>query len=180
MAQRQGAQAAAATAAAANAAAAAAPGGAAAPVALLRPAVMPETFDGTGDWAEYLHYFEQCSRINRSQDPDKVQFLAVHLRGPAQRYYATIPVTRQANWQHLTADMAQRFLPQARRRTAGESLATLADELRKLAVRVCPNMPDQDRKNWCGTSSLKLQRTYWTQPTGCLSMLIQTLNCLGW
>ena len=34
----------------------------------------------------------------------------------------------------------------SRRRAAGESLATLADELRKLVGRAYPNMPDNDRE----------------------------------
>ena len=147
MAQRPGAQA---------AAAAAAPIGVAAPAAMVRPAVMPEAYDGSGDWVEYQHYFEQCAQINGWPDQDKARFLAVRLRGSAQRYFATIPAARRANWQHLTADMAQRFLPpgtalqckaqfKSRRRLTGESLATLADDLRKLVVRAYPNMPDPDR-----------------------------------
>ena len=154
MAQRQ------AAAVAAAAAPAPAPAAGAAPVgvgAMIRPAVMPESYDGTGDWGEYQQYFEQCGLVNGWQDPVKAQFLSVRLRGPAQRFFATIPAARQANWQHLCADMAQRFLPpgtalqckaqfKSRRRTGQESLATLADELRKLVVRAYPHMPDQDRE----------------------------------
>ena len=158
MAQRHGAQAtAAAAAAAAPAPVSAAPVGAATPAAMVRPAVMPETYDGSGDWIEYHHYFEQCAQINRWQDADKAQFLAVRLRGPAQRFFATPPAARRANWQHVSADMGQRFLPpgtalqckakfQSRRRAIGENLASLADDLRKLVVQGYPNMPDQDRE----------------------------------
>ena len=145
---------------AAAAAGALAPAGgaaaAAAPAAMVRPAVMPEAYSGTGDWAEYVQYFEQCALINGWGDPQKVQFLAVRLRDAAQRFYNTLPVARKHNWQHVCQDMAQRFAPaataplfkaqfKARRRAAGEGLATLADELRRLVVRAYPNMPEGDR-----------------------------------
>ena len=130
---------------------------AAAPLqAFVRPAVMPEAFDGTGDWAEYAQYFEQCAQINGWGDPQKAQFLAVRLRGAAQRFYAGIPAARKHNWQHVCQDLGQRFAPaataplykaqfKARRWTAREDLAHLADDLRRMVVRAYPNMPEGDR-----------------------------------
>ena len=137
--------------AAAGGAAAAAP----AP-AFIRPAVMPEAYDGTSDWAEYVQYFEQCALINGWGDPQKAQFLAVRLRDAAQRFYSAIPVARKHNWQHVCHDMGHRFAPAAtaplfkaqfksRRRATGEDLAQLADDLRRMVVRAYPNMPDGDR-----------------------------------
>ena len=128
---------------------------AAAPAAMVRPAVMPEAYSGTSDWAEYVQYFEQCALINGWGDPQKAQFLAVRLRDAAQRFYNTLPVARKHNWQHVCHDMGQRFAPaataplfkaqfKARRRAAGEGLATLADELRRMVVRAYPNMPEGD------------------------------------
>ena len=129
---------------------------AAAPAAMVRPAVMPEAYSGTSDWAEYVQYFEQCALINGWGDPQKAQFLAVRLRDAAQRFYNTLPVARKHNWQHVCQDMGQRFAPaataplfkaqfKARRRAAGEGLATLADELRRMVVKAYPNMPEGDR-----------------------------------
>ena len=129
---------------------------AAAPAAMVRPAVMPEAFTGTGDWAEYVQYFEQCAMINGWGDPQKAQFLAVRVRDAAQRFYNAIPVARKHNWQHVCHDMAQRFAPAAtaplfkaqfksRRRAAGENLADLADELRRMVSRAYPNMAEGDR-----------------------------------
>ena len=130
---------------------------AAAPAAMVRPAVMPEAYSGTSDWAEYVQYLEQCALINGWGDPQKAQFLAVmRLRDAAQRFYNTLPVARKHNWQHVCQDMGQRFAPaataplfkaqfKARRRAAGEGLATLADELRRMVVKAYPNMPEGDR-----------------------------------
>ena len=126
-------------------------GVAAAPV--LRPAVMPEAFDGKGDWAEYLAYYNQCAAINQWTDAQKAGFLGVRLRDAAQRYYTTIPAARRQNWGHVVADMGLRFAPdanvrqykaqfKARRRRANEPLVTLADDLRRLVARAYPTMAD--------------------------------------
>ena len=116
-----------------------------------RPTVMPEAFDGEGDWEEYLLYFEQCAVLNGWNDPLKTQFLGVRLRGAAQRYYATLPNANRFNWQLLVGDMTRRFAPavqvrqlkaqfKSRRRGSGESLAKYADELRRLVSRAYPGM----------------------------------------
>lgn len=132
---------------------------AAAPAAQIfaRPAVMPEAYDGSDDWLEYHQYYENCALVNGWPDAQKAQFLAVRLRGSAQRFYGTLPAARRANWQHVCADMAQRFAPaanvrmfktqfQTRRRQPGEDLAKVADDLRRLVVRAYPQMPDHDRE----------------------------------
>eukprot|EP00117_Sycon_ciliatum_P016565 scpid20143/ scgid15938/ len=127
-------------------------GGAPVAPAFGRPAVMPEAYDGSGDWVEYIQYFDQCAQVNGWNDPQKAQYLAVRLRGGAQRFLATIPAARRAVWQHVSADLERRFAPPAnerqfkaqfrtRRRKSGEDLAHLADDLRRLVVRAYPNMP---------------------------------------
>ena len=120
-------------------------------VPTLRPVVMPEAFDGEGDWAEYLSYFNQCATINQWSDAQKASFLGVRLRGAALRFHATIPQVRQQTWAHVMADLAQRFAPdanvrqykaqfKARRRRPKETLAALADDLRRLVARAYPTM----------------------------------------
>ena len=71
-------------------------GGAPVAPAFGRPAVMPEAYDGSGDWVEYIQYFDQCAQVNGWNDPQKAQYLAVRLRGGAQRFLATIPAARRA------------------------------------------------------------------------------------
>eukprot|EP00117_Sycon_ciliatum_P043599 scpid14644/ scgid31550/ len=124
--------------------------------AVARPAVMPETFDGEGDWQEYLAYFIQCAEVNGWQDTQRAQFLGVRLRDAARRFFTALPAARRVNWQHLCADMGNRFAPAAvanqykaqfrtRRRKAGEDLLRVADDLRRLVVRAYPMMPDAVR-----------------------------------
>ena len=137
-------------------AAAAAPAAAANPL-IPRPAVMPEAYDGSDDWVEYHQYYDNCALVNGWADAQKAQFLGVRLRGAAQRFYVTLPVARRANWQHICADLAQRFAPaanvrlfkaqfKARRRQPGEDLAHIADDLRRMVVRAYPQMADHDRE----------------------------------
>ena len=123
----------------------------------MRPAVMPESYDGETDWTEYIMYFEQCAAVNGWADPVKAQFLGVRLRGLAQRYYATIPQARKVVWANVCADLARRFAPAAnerqykaqfksRRRQPGESLAQLADDLRRMVARAYPRMNAGDQQ----------------------------------
>ena len=77
------------------------------------PDVTPETFDGEGDWQECLAYFMQCAEVNGWQDPERAQFLGVRLRDAACRFFTTLPAARRVNWQHLCADMGNRFAPAA-------------------------------------------------------------------
>ena len=146
---------------AAGGAAAAAAGGAAAgapvAVAAARPAVMPEAYDGEGDWAQYLQYFNQCAAVNGWNDPAKARFLGVRVRGAAQQYYSTIAAGRQQVWAQVVADMDQRFAPganarqykaqfKARRRHPNEGLMALADDLRRMVVRAYPRMVAVDQE----------------------------------
>ena len=122
-----------------------------------RPAVMPEAYEGDGDWEEYLAYFNQCADINGWNDAAKARYLGVRLRGMAQRYHAGIPQARRLNWQQVTQDFTQRFAPAAdvrrykaqfksRRRGQDEPLPKLADDLRRLVTRAYPNMQDGDQQ----------------------------------
>jgi len=72
----------------AGAGAAAVPLGGQGPQGFLRPAIIPEAYDGSTDWVEHIQYFEQCALVNGWADPQKAQFLAVRLRGQAQRHRA--------------------------------------------------------------------------------------------
>ena len=82
-----------------DAAANAAVGGANGGAMVVRPAVMPEAYNGVGDWVEYLQYFNQCARVNEWNDVQKAQYLAVRLRGAAQKFVATVP--EAAEWSGL-------------------------------------------------------------------------------
>ena len=127
-----------------------------------RPAVMPEAYEGDGDWEEYLAYFNQCADINGWNDAAKARYLGVRLRGMAQRYHAGIPQARRLNWQQVTQDFTQRFAPAADVRHSDikrslnrdvaaklvkpEPLPKLADDLRRLVTRAYPNMQDGDQQ----------------------------------
>jgi len=125
--------------------------------ALPRPAVMPRSFDGSSDWVEYVEHFEQCSAINGWADVHKVKFLPICLKGAAQSFYACVAHSRKVVWHEVCEDFSRRFNPamcvrqykaqfKSRRRLAGEDLAQLADELRCLASRAYPLMPDTIRE----------------------------------
>eukprot|EP00117_Sycon_ciliatum_P041308 scpid45019/ scgid30243/ len=134
-----------------DAAANAAVGGANGGAMVVRPAVMPEAYDGVGDWVEYLQYFNQCARVNEWNDVQKAQYLAVRLRGAAQKFVATVPEARRMEWPQVVEDLSRRFAPpetarqyksqfRTRRRKPEEDVSRLADDLRSLVHRAYPTM----------------------------------------
>ena len=118
-----------------------------------RPVVMPEAFSGEigedRDWPSYLTYFEECAALNNWENDQRARFLSIRLRGAAARFASTLPVETRQNWAQFTAALTTRFAPQdrqamwkasfkSRKQLAGESLAALSDELRRLAAMAYP------------------------------------------
>ena len=121
-----------------------------------RPVVMPETFDGTGDWELYRQYFDNCAEINGWDDARRAQVLGVRLRGVAQRFHASLAARVRQDWGEATDALAGRFVqPQQtalhksafknRRLRSDEQMANLADDLRRLASRAYPNADEELR-----------------------------------
>ena len=125
-------------------------------IAMERPVVMPETYDGTGDWPTYLQYFENCGELNGWDAARQAQVLGVRLRGAAQAFHATLAQPTRQAWDLVTAALTGRFVqPQQttlhksafknRRRRSEEQLPEFADDLRRLATRAYPTAAEELR-----------------------------------
>lgn len=108
--------------------------------------VKPEPYDGTDDWEEYITQFEVCAELGNWRDIDKALTLASALRGPARTFYISLPQIERRNFGILTQRLGARFGSstqdsrwlsrlETRKRTQGESVAALADDLRQMAQR---------------------------------------------
>ena len=120
-----------------------------------RVLVMPEAFAASEkeDWISWLKYFNNCAKLNKWDNDEKRDFLAVRLRGAAQETYFSLSEEAQAGtFEELSEALSNKFAPterlelykaefQARRRAQGEKLGELAAALSKMASRAFPGAP---------------------------------------
>ena len=119
------------------------------PIHNQRPRVMPDTFDGRGSWTEYLAHFETVADLNQWHPREKVQYLAVSLRGEACQAMRFLTPEVKQNYQGLVAALNRRFNPgnrtelfriQLRNRTRRdkEGIPQLAQSIRHLVLQAFP------------------------------------------
>ena len=115
-----------------------------------RQRVMSDTFDGKGDWMEYLTHFNAVAELNGWDTEDKKQYLAVCLRGQACNILLSILTEYKRNYHCFVDALTKRFNPgdktdlfriQLRNifRQNQESLPQLAQVIRNLAAKAYPD-----------------------------------------
>ena len=116
---------------------------------------MPEAFSAadTEDWASWLCYFKKCASINKWDDAQKRDFLAVRLRSSALDTFLGLPESKQnGEFQALVDALTEKFVPaerielyktefNTRRRGPTEKLVDLSAGISKLARRAFPGAP---------------------------------------
>ena len=121
-----------------------------------RPLVKPERYDGTEDWSTYIQHFEWCADLNRWTELDKARFLTVSVTGTARQVLAGVSRDRLRDYGTVVQILRARFDPigrlelhriqlKNRVRQSGESLPTLADDVRRLVDRVFQDIPSEAR-----------------------------------
>ena len=121
-----------------------------------RPVARPDRFDGKDDLSAYLQHFQLCAALNRWDDLDKAQHLAVALAGDARQVINGLSNQQLYNFDFLVAALRNRFDPvsktellriQLKNRVRGntESLAELSDSIRILVERVYGDLPSPSR-----------------------------------
>ena len=97
-----------------------------------------------GSWDEWINHFNLCANVNRWDETQRCQQLAVALRGRAQRIYFTLSREEKADFSGLQAALRSRLQPEeqrrihklnfnTRRRSKGENIVDFAASLRQLA-----------------------------------------------
>ena len=87
-----------------------------------RPVVMPESFAGldSKEWDSWISHFEDCTVINGWSDEQKVQFLAVCMRGAAFLQVQSLATGMRENCATLKTALCEKFVPKkAGRATQG-------------------------------------------------------------
>lgn len=110
--------------------------------------IKPETYNGEGDWEEYITHFELCAEIGKWTKKNTPLILGASLQDQARKYYTGLSRTERRDYHVLVQKLGHRFGRigksqisrwrqefENRRRYIGESLATLADDLHSLSRR---------------------------------------------
>ena len=124
---------------------------------MTRPVVLPETFNGTDNWSEWIFHFENVASVNGWDNTLKLKWLRVRLTGRAQKALQRIPEATAATYEATREALKARFDPetrqmryqaefQARRKKATEAWADFADDLKTLADQAYPTLQDEARE----------------------------------
>ena len=125
-----------------------------------RPVVLPEIFDGSKNWDEWVLHFESVATVNGWDDADKLRWLRVRVTGRAQKALHLLPEASRGTYATTRAALKARFDPesrhtryqaefQARRKKATEGWADFADDLKALADKGYPTLQDEARRSTC-------------------------------
>ncbi|CAG2191634.1 unnamed protein product [Mytilus edulis] len=115
------------------------------------------TFDGEGNWEDYLVQFELIAAINKWSDLEKALELATSLRGTAQSILTDLRPEMRTNFVRLTAALASRFQPEnqaemyraqmkSRIRGRTEQIPVLGQDIKRLVRLAYPSAPMEVRE----------------------------------
>ena len=113
------------------------------------PSFKPEAFTGDEDWDSYISHFEVCAELGGWSQRDKALALAASLKGQARVYYMNLAPAERSSYANVVFKLGQRFgnmrqhslwlaRLESHKRQQGESMATLGDDLRRMARRAYP------------------------------------------
>ena len=119
--------------------------------------VKPATYDGSGQWNDYLSHFESVSLLNEWDEMEKGLYLAASLRGLAQGVLGNQPRGERQSYAKLVKALQDRFSPlnqtelyrtqlRERKQRASESLPELGQDIRRLVNLAYPTAPDDVRE----------------------------------
>lgn len=114
--------------------------------------ILPETFQGTTSWDEWLGHFERVAAVNEwTSNAAKLKWLKVRVTVKAVTALKCVPEETRDNYAALKEVLKKRFEPaskkelymakfQARQKTKPEDWASFADNLRLLTDKAYPDL----------------------------------------
>ena len=130
-----------------------------------RPLVLPDTFDGSADWDEWISHFENVAAVNAWEADAQLQWLKVRLTGKAATAFRRLTEDNRATFEAAKAALTGRFAPASRkhrcqaelhtrRRRRGETWADFADVLQSLADKAYPGLQEEAKERLALTAYL--------------------------
>ena len=122
-----------------------------------RPLVLPETYNGEGDWSGWAEHFESVAAVNGWKEPEKLLWLRVRLVGRAATAFKRVPDGARDSYVDCMAALKERFDPRSRRelylaelmgrkKRRGEDWAAFAEDLKNLVDRAYPELHEDARE----------------------------------
>ncbi|MEW8542499.1 MAG: hypothetical protein AB2693_03110 [Candidatus Thiodiazotropha sp.] len=111
----------------------------------------PEFFNGEDDWDQYISHFQNCADLGRWSETDKALTLSACLKGQARGFYLGLSPLDRSSYYRLVQKFSEKFGSvrqqsryltkfKTRKRKPGEEIASLGDDLRRLAQRAYPDL----------------------------------------
>ncbi|KAH3821802.1 hypothetical protein DPMN_123570 [Dreissena polymorpha] len=127
----------------------------------------PDMYDGSSSYEQYASHFEDCSELSGWDNRTKVLMLAASLRGAARNFYMSLTDDERRNYCTLTTRLSERFGNDSkhqclwlnklenRRRSKGESIASLADDKRQLCQKAYSDLDHRSQEKTSSESALQ-------------------------
>ena len=80
-----------------------------------RPLLLPETFDGKGDFDAWIHHFQDVADLNGWSDGDKLRWLKVRLTNKAHVALMRLPHVTLRSFTTARTALYNRFEPDSKR-----------------------------------------------------------------
>ena len=122
-----------------------------------KPLVLPDSYDGSKSWDDWISHFENVADVNEWNDANKLKWVKVRLVGRAQkafqhlgdeakRDYATAKAALQSRFEPASKQSRYRAELETRRKKREEGWADLAEDLRVLSEKAYPQLQPQARE----------------------------------
>jgi len=124
-----------------------------------RPVVLPEKFNGTNNFNEWISHFEGIAAINKWTDEDKKLWLGIRLTDKAHVAFTRLPTSAHQSYEALKLALTERFEPtskqevfkaefESRRKSKTESWGDFGDELLRLVDKAYPALQYQAKEQF--------------------------------
>lgn len=122
-----------------------------------KPLVLPDSFAGETGWDEWITHFENVADVNGWTEEQKLKWIKVRLTGRAQKAFQRLTEAARCDYKEAKKALKARFEPeskktlyqaefQTRRKKKSENWADFAEDLRLLADKAFPELPDEARE----------------------------------
>ena len=122
-----------------------------------RPVVLPEAFNGEGDWSDWIEHFESVAAVNRWTEEEKLLWLRVRLVGRAATAFKRVDEGAKESYTNSVTALKERFDPGskrklylaellARKKRPREEWAAFAEDLKRLMEWAYPELQDNARE----------------------------------